>query len=126
MSVDRRLLNWGVFLVLLGGVPLAVAQGWISARSRRARAWELWPLLLVGAGVGLILSATPLRALGGIVVSATFGVMLGAFIAVGFGGFSLGSSAAAGPTPGAPQVARGSGSFAGARGPSASSPTARR
>ncbi len=88
MSVDRRLLNWGVFLVLLGGIPLAVAQGWIP-RDAVAHAWELWPFILIGAGIGLILSRTPLRALGGIIVAATFGAILGAMLAVGFGGFSL-------------------------------------
>ncbi len=85
MSVDRRLLNWGVFLVLVGGVPLAVAQGWIPSETV-ANAWELWPLILIGAGIGLILSRTPLRALGGIIVAGTFGVILGAMLAVGFGG----------------------------------------
>jgi hypothetical protein len=112
MSVDRRLLNWGIFLVLLGGVPLAVAQGWISA-DLVEHAWELWPLLLVGAGVGLILRATPFRALGGIVVSATFGVILGSFIAVGFGGFSFGNLGCGGADPGAPQLVERSGSFSG-------------
>jgi hypothetical protein len=115
MSVDRRLLNWGVFLVLLGAVPLAVSQGWVS-RDLVARAWELWPFILVGAGVGLILGATPLRALGGIVVSATFGVMIGALIAVGFGGFSLGGIACGSATADAPQVVSERGSFAGRTG----------
>lgn len=112
MSVDRRLLNWGIFLVLLGGVPLAVAQGWISA-DLVAHAWELWPLLLVGAGVGLILRATPFRALGGIVVSATFGVILGSFVAVGFGGFSFGNLGCGAADPGAPTLIERSGSFGG-------------
>lgn len=115
MSVDRRLLNWGLFLVLLGAVPLAVAQGWIP-RDLVARAWELWPLILVGAGVGLILGATPLRALGGIVVSATLGVMLGALLAVGFGGFSLGGLGCGGGAGTAPQVLQESGSFDGGTG----------
>jgi hypothetical protein len=112
MSVDRGLLNWGIFLVLLGGVPLAVAQGWIS-RDIVERAWELWPLILIGAGVGLILRATPLRALGGIVVSATFGIMLGSFIAVGFGGFSFGNLGCGAADPGAPRLVERSGVFAG-------------
>lgn len=115
MSVDRRLLNWGVFLVLVGAVPLAVAQGWVP-RDLVARAWELWPFLLVGAGVGLILGTTPLRALGGIVVSATFGVMLGALIAVGFGGISVGGIACGGAAADAPQVLQESGSFDGGTG----------
>ncbi len=115
MSVDRRLLNWGVFLVLLGAVPLAAAQGWVP-RDLVVRAWELWPFLLVGAGIGLILGATPLRALGGIVVSATFGVMLGALIAVGFSGFSVGGIACGGAAADAPRVLQESGSFDGGTG----------
>lgn len=115
MSVDRRLLNWGVFLVLLGAVPLAVAQGWVS-RDLVARAWELWPFILIGAGVGLILGATPFRALGGLVVSATFGVMLGALIAVGFGGFNIGAIACGDAAPDAPQVVSERGTFAGGTG----------
>lgn len=115
MSVDRGLLNWGIFLVLLGGVPLAVAQGWIS-RDVVEHAWELWPLILIGAGVGLILRATPFRALGGIVVSATFGIMLGSFIAVGFGGFSFGNLGCGAADPGAPRLVERSGAFAGGTG----------
>jgi len=115
MSVDRRLLNWGIFLVLLGGVPLAVAQGWIS-RDLVEHAGKLWPLILVGAGAGLILSATPFRALGGIVVSATFGLMLGSFIAVGFGGLDLGSVGCGAADPAAPQLVERSGSLSGGAG----------
>jgi hypothetical protein len=88
-----------------------VAQGWIS-QDLVVRAWELWPLILIGAGVGLILSATPFRALGGIVVSATLGVMLGAFVAVGFGGFTMGTFGCGAADAGAPQLLARSGSFA--------------
>jgi len=115
MSVDRRLLNWGVFLVLLGGVPLAVAQGWIP-EDVVAHAWELWPLILIGAGIGLILSRTPLRALGGIIVAGTFGVILGAMLAVGFGGLSLGNVGCGGVTGRAPQILQENGAFAGGAG----------
>ena len=115
MSVDRRLLNWGVFLVLLGAIPLAVAQGWLP-RDLVARAWELWPVILIGAGVGLLLGATPLRALGGVVVAATFGVMLGALVSVGFGGFNLGGIACGNAPSDAPLVLQESGSFDGGTG----------
>ena len=115
MSVDRRLLNWGVFLVILGLVPLAVTQGWVP-RDTVARAWELWPLILIGAGIGLILSRTPLRALGGIVVAGTFGLMLGALVAVGFTGFTIGSIGCGGAAAGAAQVLGETGSFEGGSG----------
>ncbi len=112
MSIDRRLLSWGVFLVLLGAVPLAVTQGWIP-RDTVARAWELWPLVLIGAGIGLILSRTALSAIGGIVVAATFGVMLGALISVGFGGLTFGNLGCGGAVAGAPQIIDERGSFDG-------------
>ncbi len=115
MSVDRRLLNWGVFLVLLGGVPLAVAQGWIP-RDAVARAWELWPFILIGAGIGLILGRTPLRALGGLIVAGTFGVILGGMLAVGVGGVSLGSIGCGSAAADAPVLAQEQGTFEGATG----------
>jgi hypothetical protein len=115
MSVDRRLLNWGVFLVLLGGIPLAVAQGWIP-RDAVAQAWELWPLILIGAGIGLILSRTPFQAIGGIIVAGTFGVILGAIVAVGFGGISIGDLGCGSASPDAPQVLSETGTFEGGTG----------
>lgn len=111
MSVDRRLLNWGVFLVLVGGIPLAVSQGWIDG-DVVARAWELWPFILIGAGIGLLLAATPLRALGGVIVAATIGTMIGAVLAVGFGGFSFGSIGCGGAA-GGPQIVDERGTFEG-------------
>lgn len=115
MSVDRRLLNWGVFLVLLGGIPLAVAQGWIPSDAV-ARAWELWPLILIGAGIGLILSRTPFRAIGGIIVAGTFGVILGGILAVGFGGIGIGNLGCGSAPPDAPQVLGETGTFEGGSG----------
>ncbi len=112
MTVDRRLLNWGVFLILVGGIPLAVSQGWID-RDVVAQAWQLWPLILIGAGIGLILSATPLRALGGVIVAATLGTMLGSLLAVGFGGFGIGSFGCGPAEAGAPRIAEEGGAFDG-------------
>jgi len=86
MSVDRRLANLGIFLLIVGAIPLAVSQGWV-ARETVSRAWELWPLLLIGTGIGLILRRTPLHFAGGLLVAATFGTMLGGLLA---GGLSLG------------------------------------
>jgi hypothetical protein len=85
MSIDRRFLNWGVFLVVLGTIPLAVNLGWLDD-SVVADLWRFWPFLLIGSGIGLILSRTALAALGGVVVAATFGLLLGGLLA---GGFSL-------------------------------------
>jgi hypothetical protein len=82
MHLERRFLNWGIFFIVLGGIPLAVQQGWLD-RDLAARAWQLWPLLIIAAGVGLLLRRTSLEFLGGLVVAATLGAMLGGMIAVG-------------------------------------------
>ena len=77
MRINRSLLNWGVFLIALGGVPLAVDQGWIES-DIASELGQLWPLILVGIGLGLILRWTPISWFGGALVAATFGVIFGA------------------------------------------------
>src|SRR6188768_2858570 len=83
MRVNRGLLGWGVFFIVLGAVPLAVRNGLLS-EAALANAWQLWPLLLIGAGLGLILSRTKLAIVGGLVIAVTFGLMGGAVLASGF------------------------------------------
>jgi hypothetical protein len=85
MRVNRGLLGWGVFFVVLGAVPLAVRNGLVTEAWVRSL-WQLWPLVLVGAGLGLILSRTRFAIVGGLVVAVTFGLMGGAVIAAGFQG----------------------------------------
>lgn len=77
MRINRSLLNWGVFLIALGGIPLAVDQGWIQS-DIASELGQLWPLILVGIGLGLILRWTPFSWFGGALVAATFGVIFGA------------------------------------------------
>ena len=79
MRIDRSLLNWGVFLIAIGGIPLAVDQGWLES-DIAADLGRLWPLILVGIGLGLILRWTPLAWFGGALVAATFGIILGAAV----------------------------------------------
>ena len=67
MRINRSLLNWGVFLIALGGIPLSVDQGWLES-DIASDLGQLWPLILVGIGLGLILRWTPLAWLGGALV----------------------------------------------------------
>jgi hypothetical protein len=82
MSVAKGRLNWGVFFIMLGAVPLAYHQGVISS-SALGDAWRLWPLVVVGIGVGFLLSRTPAYFVGGLVVAATLGLVFGSLFAVG-------------------------------------------
>ena len=82
MRVNRGRLNWGVFFIVLGAVPLAYHEGIVSS-SAIGDAWRLWPFILVGIGLGFVLSRTPAAFLGGLVVAATFGLVLGGIFAVG-------------------------------------------
>ncbi|HEY5488189.1 MAG TPA: DUF5668 domain-containing protein [Candidatus Limnocylindrales bacterium] len=82
MRVNRGRLNWGVFLIVLGAMPLAYNQGVVSS-STLGEAWRLWPLVLVGLGLGLVLSRTPASFVGGLVVAICLGLVLGSLFAVG-------------------------------------------
>jgi hypothetical protein len=82
MRIDRRLLNWGLFLVALGGLPLAVRFGVLPDT---VHWFDLWPLVLVGIGLGVLLQATRLAVLGGAVVAITLGALIGGTVANGAG-----------------------------------------
>jgi hypothetical protein len=97
MHIRRGFLGWGVFLILAGAVPLAVRSGYLT-EDEVGRLWTLWPLILVGIGVGLILSRTRFDFLGGIIVAATFGLMVGGLLSSGIGAFSTGACGQTGGT----------------------------
>lgn len=97
MRIHRGYLGWGVFLVLVGAVPLAVRAGYVDP-DQIPNVLNLWPLILIGIGVGIILARTRLAFLGGIVVAATLGLMAGGFLAGGFGGIGAGTCGSGGAT----------------------------
>ncbi|MGD0122196.1 MAG: DUF4097 family beta strand repeat-containing protein [Candidatus Limnocylindrales bacterium] len=82
MRVDRGRLNWGVFFIVLGAVPLAYHQGAVSS-SVLGEAWRLWPLVLVGIGLAFVLSRTPAFFIGGTIVAVCLGLVFGSVLAVG-------------------------------------------
>ena len=90
MQIRRGYLGWGVFLILTGAVPLAVRSGYLTD-DQIGRLWTLWPLILVGVGVGLILNRTRFEFIGGIIVAATLGLMAGGFLSGGIGTLSTGA-----------------------------------
>jgi hypothetical protein len=80
--MNRRLVGFGLFLVTVGVVMVAVRQGLIPDEAAR-RAWNLWPILLIGIGVSMILAGRPGAGTGGLIVAVTLGVMVGSIAATG-------------------------------------------
>jgi len=82
MRVDRSRFNWGVFLIVLGGVALAYHRNAVSS-SVLMDSWRLWPLVLVGIGLKFVLSRTPAAFVGSLVVAISIGIIAGSAFAVG-------------------------------------------
>ena len=89
MRIRRGFLGWGVFLILAGAVPLLVRSGYLDS-DQVARLWQLWPLILIGIGVGLLLRFSRFQFVGGLIVAATVGLMVGGLLSVGVGSISSG------------------------------------
>jgi hypothetical protein len=85
MRLDRRLAGIGLFLVVFGAVLLAARQGWIDP-DLVGRAWQLWPVLLIGFGITILVGGRTGSHVGGLLVAAILGVMAAGFFASG-GGF---------------------------------------
>jgi hypothetical protein len=89
MRINRGLLGWGVFFLFVGAVPLAVRAGYVT-ETQIGRIGSLWPLILVGIGVGILLARTRLAFVGGLLIAATFGVIVGGVLSGGVEGFAGG------------------------------------
>lgn len=72
MRLRRGPLFWGLLLIPLGAIPLLVRGGWIDP-SAFADAWRLWPLLLVGLGLAILLG----RGRSGLAVTVVLALVLG-------------------------------------------------
>jgi len=95
VHIDRRLLGWGLFLIIVGAIPLLVRGGYLDADL--VGEWpSLWPVLLIGWGLGLVLRRTPGELLGSAISVAVLGIMVGGLIATGFGGLPAGGFSAIG------------------------------
>ena len=73
MRMDRRLVVLGIFFIVFGGVLLGARQGWITEDVVGAL-WQLWPVLLIAAGISIVLSGRPGAWIGGAVAAACLGV----------------------------------------------------
>jgi hypothetical protein len=81
MRVNRRFLYWGVFLVAIGAVLVAVDLRIIDPATI-VDALRLWPLAIVAIGIGLVLRRTRFSLPGGMLAAVAPGLLLGAGFAV--------------------------------------------
>ena len=88
MHIDRPLLGWGVFFILVGAIPLAVRGGFVDAEQAGSWPW-LWPVLLIGWGLGLLLRRSPVEWIGGGITAVVLGLMAGGALATGFRGVPI-------------------------------------
>lgn len=82
MRIRPALLFWGIFFILLGGLPLLARAGALDPNAL-ADAWRLWPLLLVALGISLILGRTRAGLLGTAIAAIVIGVAAGGALASG-------------------------------------------
>jgi hypothetical protein len=81
MALRRGPLFWGVFLIPLGGIPLLVRGGALDGTVFHD-AWRLWPLILVGVGLAIILGNRA-RATITVILALAFGIVGGGALASG-------------------------------------------
>lgn len=84
MRIRRGLLFAGLFLVPLGTMTLLVRAGSIDAAAL-TDVWRLWPLILVGFGIALLLGRGRAASLGTAFAALVLGVLAGSAIASGHG-----------------------------------------
>ncbi len=100
MHVDRNRFGWGLFLVILGLVPLAVATNVIDGSVVR-QAWQLWPLVLIGLGLGVLMGRARGALVSTLVVSISLGLAAGGLLAGAGGGVLAGGACSPGGIGGA-------------------------
>lgn len=107
MRIRRGLLFWGLFLIPLGAIPLLTRAGVLDP-NMLTEAWRLWPLILVGIGLALVLRRGHAGLLGVSVAAIVFGIAGGSALASG--GW-IGTFASCGDTRSPTQLAQGSGTL---------------
>ena len=79
MTINRRFLYWGVFLVTAGAVVLIGTSDGID-RGAVTDALRLWPVVVIALGVGVILRRTRLAMAGGVLAAVAPGLLLGGLV----------------------------------------------
>lgn len=89
MSVNRGSLFWGIFFVLLGGIPLLDRLGVIDAGSW-GDVWRLWPLIIIAIGIAILVGRSRMALAGTVVTALVIGGIAGGALAAGSGFLNFG------------------------------------
>jgi hypothetical protein len=84
MRIERRYLQWGVFLIASGSVPFAVQLGWLD-RSALANAGRLGPVVLIAIGLRIAFGRSSVDLPFRLLPPIAFGLLLGSALAGGIG-----------------------------------------
>ncbi len=84
MKANSNLIGFGLFFIVFGAILLGVRQGWIPS-DVAGRSWQLWPVLLIAAGLSIVLAGRPAARLGGLVTAVCLGAMAGGLVGSGVG-----------------------------------------
>src|SRR5262245_42744594 len=82
MRIDRRLVFFGIFFIVFGGVLLGARQGWIPATVVESL-WQLLPVLLIAIGLSILLARSPASWVGAAFTAAVLGAMAAGVIQTG-------------------------------------------
>jgi Domain of unknown function (DUF5668) len=82
MRANSNLIGFGLFFIVFGAILLGVRQGWIPT-DVAGRSWQLWPILLIAAGLSIVLAGRPAARLGGLVTAVCLGAMAGGLVGSG-------------------------------------------
>src|SRR4029079_5403641 len=89
MRPRQGFLFWGLLLIPLGAIPLLVRAGVLDV-SGLLDAWRLWPLLLVGVGLAILIGRTrPAGVVTGGTRAAVVGTVVSALTLATLGGVAL-------------------------------------
>lgn len=89
MTVHRGYLFWGIFLLLLGGIPLLDRLGIIDASSW-GDVWRLWPVVIIAIGLAILIGRSRMAVAGTVVMALLIGGIAGAGLAAGSGFLNFG------------------------------------
>jgi hypothetical protein len=82
MRIRRGLLFWGLLLIPLGAIPLFVRAGALDSNAF-ADAWRLWPLILVGIGLAILVGRGRAGLVATVVLALVVGLVGGSALASG-------------------------------------------